>query len=111
MTVRQLPGWVCGVVALAAVAAGLILIGRSPDPSETPVADRCVAEPGAGQQDVDTDDRPQTPWMHVPGQEVAVHFATADLPPRYAALVRESAALWSRSRAWRPSRSTSARTT
>jgi predicted Zn-dependent protease len=85
------------VAALAAVTVGLILIGRSPDPSEVPVADRCVAEPGAQLQDVDTDDGPQTPWGHVPGQEVDVHFATADLPPRYAGLVAEAAALWSRS--------------
>jgi hypothetical protein len=85
------------VAALVAVTVGLILIGRSPDPSAVPVAERCVAEPGAQLQDVDTDDDPQTPWVHVPGQEVDVHFATADLPPRYARLVAEAAALWSRS--------------
>jgi rhodanese-related sulfurtransferase len=98
MTVRPHRTPVAGpVAALTAVAVGLILIGRSPDPSEVPIADRCVAEPGAQLQDLDTDDSPETPWGHIPGQEVSVHFATADLPARYAGLVEEAAALWSRS--------------
>lgn len=97
MTVRPRIPLAGAVAALVAATAGLILIGRSPDPSEVRVADRCVAEPGAQLQDVDTDDDPQTPWVHVPGQEVDVHFATADLPPRYAGLVAEAAALWSTS--------------
>lgn len=95
MRVRQ-PA-VAAVVVGVAVVVGLILVGRSPDPSEVPIADRCVAEPGSEQQDVDTDDSPETPWAHVPGQEVTVYFATADLPPRYAALVEDGARLWSRS--------------
>jgi hypothetical protein len=97
MRVRQSPGPVTTVAVGAAVVAGLILVGRSPDPSEIPITDRCVAEPGSEQRDVDTDDSPQTPWPHVPGHEVTVHFATADLTPRYAALVEEGARLWSRS--------------
>lgn len=88
---------VLAVVALAAVAVGVILIGRSPDPSDIPIADRCVAEPGAKPRDVDTDDSPEAAWPHVPGQEVTVYFATGELPPRYAAFVEEGAALWSRS--------------
>lgn len=96
MTARKSPGPVATVAVGAAVVAGLILVGRSPDPSEIPITDRCVAEPGSEQQDVDPDS-PQTPWAHVPGHEVTVHFATADLPPRYAALVEEGARLWSRS--------------
>jgi Matrixin len=85
------------VVALAAVAVGVILIGRSPDPSGIPIADHCIAEPGAKQRDVDTDDSPETAWEHVPGQEVSIYFATGELPSRYAAFVEEGAALWSRS--------------
>jgi hypothetical protein len=84
---------------VAAAAAGLILIDQSsaPGPSEGPADGRCVAQPGAEQQDVDTTDSPESPWGHVPGQEVAVYFATGGLPSRYAALVEDGASLWSRS--------------
>jgi hypothetical protein len=84
---------------VAAVAVGLILIDSSPEPGppQGPVGGRCTAEPGAEQQDVDTDDSPEFPWQHVAGQEATVYFATGDLPLRYSALVEQGAALWSRS--------------
>ncbi|GAA5119156.1 matrixin family metalloprotease [Pseudonocardia adelaidensis] len=99
MTVRHGRGRVVAAAALAvAVAAvGLVLAGRSSDPSDIPIADRCVAEQGAEQRDVDTDDSPEAPWVHVPGQEITVYFATGDLPSRYAGFVAHGAALWSRS--------------
>lgn len=84
---------------IAAVAAGLILIDRSsaPGPAQGPAEHPCVAEPGAELRDVDADDAPEARWEHVPGQEVVVHFATGELPSRYSDLVREGAAIWSRS--------------
>jgi hypothetical protein len=84
---------------VATVTVGLILInqGSSLDPLQRPADHRCVAELGTEQQDVDTDDNPESPWEHVPGQEVTVYFATGDLPSRYSALVEEAAARWSRS--------------
>jgi Matrixin len=96
MTVRQHRA-LLAIVVLTAVAAGVILIGRGLDPSDIPITDRCIAEPGAKQRDVDTDDSPESPWEHVPGQEVTIYFATGELPSRYAAFVEEGAALWSRS--------------
>jgi hypothetical protein len=65
-------------VLVAAAAAGLVLIdqGAIPGPSHGPADGGCVAKPGAAQQDVDPADSPESPWGHVPGQEVTVHFAT-----------------------------------
>jgi Matrixin len=84
---------------VAAAAAGLVLIdqGSTLAPSQGPADGGCGAKPGAVQQDVDPTDSPESPWGHVPGQEVAVYFATGGLPSRYAALVEEGASLWSRS--------------
>jgi hypothetical protein len=92
-------GLLATAVLVAAVAVGLFLINQGPasGPSQDPDSGRCVAEPGAEQQDVDTADSPESPWGHVPGQEVTVYFATGGLPSRYAALVEQGAALWSRS--------------
>jgi hypothetical protein len=94
-------GWglLAAALLVAGVATGLFLINQGPasGPSQDPDSGRCVAEPGAEQQDVDTADSPESPWGHVPGQEVTVYFATGGLPSRYAALVEQGAALWSRS--------------
>lgn len=99
---RRMGRWLmvaAAAVFVAAVAVGLVLIDSSPEPGppQGPVGGRCTAEPGAEQQDVDTDDSPEFPWEHIPGQEVTVYFATGDLPFRYSALVEQGADLWSRS--------------
>jgi hypothetical protein len=100
---RRRLGWgllaAAGAALAAAVTVSLIPIDESsaPGPLQNPADARCVAEPGAEQQDVDTRDSPESPWEHVPGQEVTVYFATEGLPSRYSALVEEGAALWSRS--------------
>ncbi|HET6393368.1 MAG TPA: matrixin family metalloprotease [Blastococcus sp.] len=57
----------------------------------------CVAEPGAQQRDIDTDDSPEFPWGHTPGEEVTVYFETGELPARYAQMVETGASTWSRS--------------
>lgn len=91
---------VTALVAAVAVVLVLVLIDSNPEPElppQGPAAGQCAAEPGAKQQDVDTDDGPEFPWQHVAGQEVTVYFATGDLPSRYSALVEQGAALWSRS--------------
>jgi hypothetical protein len=88
-----------GLVAGAAVLAAAVIVGLtlSQCSGPNPYGDRCVAEPGAEQEDVDTDDSPESPWSHVPGQGITVYFATGDLPSRYAVLVEKGAAIWSRS--------------
>jgi Matrixin len=100
---RRRLGWgllaAAGAALVAAVAVGLNPTDETsaPGPLQTPADARCVAEPGAEQQDVDTRDSPESPWEHVPGQEITVYFANEGLPSRYSALVEEGAALWSRS--------------
>lgn len=100
---RRRVGWglVVGAAAVvvAAVTVGLVLLDQSPGPGppQAPVVGRCTGEPGAEQQDVDTDDSPESPWEHVAGQEVTVYFTTGGLPPRYSALIERGAVRWSQS--------------
>lgn len=92
---RRLGAVLAVVVAAAMALAWVVLIPVQQVRSTS--LDRCVAEAGAEQQDVDTDDSPEYPWGHVPGEEVTVYFETGGLPARYANFVEEGAAIWSQS--------------
>jgi hypothetical protein len=91
-------------VAIVSVA-GLIIDrflldpARGPEslPPAGPAGVGCVAEPGAQQRDIDTDDSPEYPWEHTPGEETTVYFETGELPARYAQMVETGASTWSQS--------------
>src|ERR1700754_409314 len=95
VTCRRLSAVLAVVVSIAMAVAWIFLVSVQQARSTSP--DRCLTEPGAKEQDVDTDDSPEYPWAHVPGEEVTVYFQTAGLPARYANFVRAAAAIWSRS--------------
>lgn len=100
-TTARVAAAVAAAVVLAGVVTVTIFLLRTQ--SATGVAERgpdagtCAAASGAEQQDVDPDDSPETPWPHVPGQRVVVHFAVGGLPARYTGLVGQAAGIWARS--------------
>jgi len=100
-TTRVILAIVAAVVlaAVVAVTAGLLQPSAEPTGGAAggPDSGTCAAAPGAVQQDVDPDDSPETPWPHVRGEGVVVHFATGGLPARYAGLVDQAAGIWARS--------------
>ena len=89
------------VVGVAGLIIGRLVMdpARGPEslPSAGPAGVGCVAEPGAQQRDIDTDDSPEFPWGHTPGEEVTVYFETGELPARYVQMVETGARTWSRS--------------
>ena len=100
-TPRVILAIVAAVVLAAVVAVTAGLLQPSAEPSGGaeggPDSGTCTAAPGAEQQDVDPDDSPETPWPHVRGERVVVHFATGGLPARYAGLVDQAAGIWAQS--------------
>ena len=89
------------VVGVAGLIIGWLVMDPARGPESLPSADPagvgCVAEPGAQQRDIDTDDSPEFPWGHTPGEEVTVYFETGELPARYVQMVETGARTWSRS--------------
>ena len=91
--------------ALSAIALGLGLglfltawfppATRTKHPAGRP--DTCVAPAGAKVQDVDPEDSPVKPWQKPDGSELVVEFETGQLSARYAGMVTEAAAIWSKS--------------
>jgi hypothetical protein len=78
--------------------------GRSgPDREETPSARAgstpagCTATVNAKTQNIDSEDSPVKPWRKPSGQELVVEFERGRLSDRYAGLVAEAAAIWSKS--------------
>jgi len=51
----------------------------------------------ANTQNIDPEDSPVKPWQKPSGQELVVEFETSQLSTRYAGLVAEAAAIWSKS--------------
>jgi hypothetical protein len=82
------------LVLLVSIALTLTACGKEQRPSVEASPGACVAAPGAEQRDVDEEDAPEHPWPHAPGQRVTVYFAADGLPPRYAHLLEQAAALW-----------------
>ena len=87
------------VGAVVVVVAVLLVSGVSiPGLSQltSGITTTCTAQPGTAEQDVDTDDSDEATWVRVPGQPATVYFETGALPERYARLVEQGAAAWSR---------------
>lgn len=81
-------------VVVVLVASGVSIPGLTVLTSG--ITTTCTAQPGAAEQDVDTDDSAEYPWARVPGQPATVYFETGALPERYARFVEQGAAAWSR---------------
>jgi len=57
----------------------------------------CTAAAHVRTQNVDPEDSPVKPWRKPAGQELVVEFETGQLSKRYAGIVAEAAAIWSKS--------------
>lgn len=58
--------------------------------------DACVAPEGAKVQDIDPDDSPVKPWQKPDGAELVAEYETDQLSARYAGMVADAAASWSK---------------